>query len=370
MRRIYRRITEYVPGFCLIVFGLLLVSLLLYFLARVNMAAADFLNSTVSVALRQALGGISSVFSFSLFELLLILALPIAVITVVIGLRVGKDTVGRVKFIAGLLTVISLISVSYIFTLGVGYHTTPLSAKLGLPNRSDISTDELYRTAVTVRDEVNRYSETVGYRAGESIMGYSVDSLSEKLSEAYMQVSREYSLGIGGLCRAKPVLFSTVMSDAGITGIYSFFTGETNVNVEYPDYYLPFTAAHEFAHARGIARENEANFMAYLVCISSDDVYIRYSGYLNMYSYLAGALYRADEGLYNELRAGLSDSARSDILAASRVTEAHRDSILGKFSDKANDLYLKSNGEDGVVTYGYVVRLAVGYHEKIRDGGI
>ena len=99
------------------------------------------------------------------------------------------------------------------------------------------------------------------------------------------------------------------MSDLQISGIYSFFTGEANVNVEYPDYCLPFTAAHELSHQRGICRENEANFVAFLVCIGSEDDYIRYSGYLNVYEYLASALYRADKELYKSALERLSGIA-------------------------------------------------------------
>ena len=152
------------------------------------------------------------------------------------------------------------------------------------------------------------------------------------------------------------------MSDAGITGIYSFFTGEPNINMDYPDYSLPFTVAHEFAHQRGICREDEANFMAFLVCVSSSDPYIRYSGYLNLYGYLAGSLYRADSEKYKELSLMLLDNAQLDRAAYSEVSRAHSDSWFNKLNDRLNDSYLKFNGTEGVVSYSYVVRLAVAYY--------
>jgi hypothetical protein len=174
----------------------------------------------------------------------------------------------------------------------------------------------------------------------------------------------EYSLLTNYHSRVKPVYFSTVMSDLGISGIYSFFTGEANVNVEYPDYCLPFTSAHELAHQRGICRENEANFVAFLVCISSDDDYIRYSGYLGMYEYLASALYRTDTDLYNEALKSVPKAAIYDMIASSKVYEQHKDSPLGRINERLNDAYLKANGTEGVVSYGYVVRLAVGYYKE------
>ena len=362
--RIMRKLKEYLSPFSLVSFILLTASVFVYALARLSPSFADFINSTVSVFVRRVLGAVSGIFPFSFFELLLILLIPIAALIVFIGIRLGTDKRSRVRYILALLSVISLIASSYVYTLGVAYQTEPLADKLGIENRADIEPDELYATALFIRDKVNEYAPSIEFRDGESIMGYSTDELSEKLCDAYDAFLGDYPIFKNYNSRVKPVLFSTVMSDAGITGIYSFFTGEANVNIEYPDCDLPFTAAHELAHARGFGRENEANFLAFLACSYSDDNYIRYSGYLNLYSYLASALSRADKEKYKDVMAGLSERAISDIRASAEVTRAHSDSLLGKINDKANDIYLKSNGTDGTVSYGYVVRLAVAYYNK------
>jgi hypothetical protein len=156
------------------------------------------------------------------------------------------------------------------------------------------------------------------------------------------------------------------MSYMHITGVYSFFTGEANVNVNFPDYTIPYTAAHELAHQRGIAREDEANFIAYLVCISSDDAYIRYSGYLNLYEYVASALYRADPDLYFDLRDQLPSAVRYELIAYSEFFDQFRDSTVGEISNAVNDLYLKGNGTEGTQSYGLVVDLAVAYDKKMN----
>ena len=38
--------------------------------------------------------------------------------------------------------------------------------------------------------------------------------------------------------------------------------------------------AHHKAHQRGYAKEDEANFVGYVICINSTDPPVRYSGYL------------------------------------------------------------------------------------------
>ena len=355
---------KYVPRIASISFLILALSAVVYFLSIRSVKIADFMNGTVSVGVRYVLAAMTRFIPFSFFELLIILSPVILVLLVVLIVRRGVDAAARVRSVVSILAVISIIFTSYIFTLGIGYHTSTVSDRTGIRDVKDITAEELSYTINIVIDEINAIAPTLDFWDGETRMPYSVDELSERLVTAYDAFLAEYPILTNYDSRVKPVYFSTVMSDLGISGIYSFFTGEANVNVEYPDYCLPFTAAHEMAHQRGVCRENEASFVAFLVAISSDDPYVRYSGYLNIYEYLASALYRIDPDLYFAARDRLDDTARADMRAANEVYYKHQDSILGKINEKLNDAYLKANGTDGVVSYSYVVRLAVGYYSE------
>ena len=355
---------KYIPKFALVSFIILAISVLVYCASVGSVALADFVNGTLSVLLRFLLSAISYILPFSLFELLIIFVPLIFFLIVFLIVRRADSAVSRVRAVISLLGILSLIFTSYIYTLGVGYRTSPLAEKIGIEDKGDIDTDELYYATSTVVDEINILSDGLKLDGGETHMPYDYNEMSERLILAYDSMNREYDLLTNFTSRIKPVYFSTVMSDLGITGIYSFFTGEANVNVEYPDYTIPYTAAHELAHQRGISRENEANFVAFLVCIHSDDEYIRYSGYLNLYEYLSSALYRADPELYSALRSKLSEIAIADMRASNEVYNEHKDSILGKINDRLNDAYLKANGTEGVISYSYVVRLAVSYYQN------
>ena len=342
----------------------LLLSIIVYIATVNSVAVADCINGTLSAFVRKTLAIISAPLPFSFFEVLII-TLPIwLTLLIVWAIKRARNFHGALRVIFSLVGVISILLTSYIFTLGVGYRTTALSERIGIEESSYISVEELARVTLIVRDEVNGYADRVGSADSQSVMPYSIDELNERLMRAYDAMNDEYAIVKHFDSCVKPVYFSTVMSDLRITGIYSFFTGEANVNVEYPDYVLPFTAAHELAHQRGISRENEANFVAFLVCVASDDDFIRYSGYLNLYEYLASALYRADKEIYYEVAGGLSERAIDDIRASNAVYEEHKDSFLGELNEKLNDRYLQLNGTQGTVTYGYVVRLAVGYYNQ------
>lgn len=351
---------KYLSGFARLSFAVTALSLLIYLIAIRSSAVADFVNSTVSVAIRFLLSCITYVLPFSFFELLLIISPVILIVAIYLLL----DSTERVKSTVSLIALISLIFTVYIYTLGMGYRTTPIAERTGIDARADISVNELTGAIYEVLDGMAEELPEIAFTDGETRMPYSMDELSEKLVRAYDSMNSDYSLLTNYTSRVKAVRNSSVMSDFRIGGIYTFFTGEANVNVEYPDYSLPFTSAHEMAHQRGISREDEASFVAFLVCISSDDPYIRYSGYLNMFEYLVTALYPVDKDLYSDLLEMLPKEAISDIRASNAVYIKHMDSPLGKLNERLNDAYLKANGTEGVISYNYVVRLAVGYYQK------
>ncbi len=73
----------------------------------------------------------------------------------------------------------------------------------------------------------------------------------------------------------------------GITGYYNPFLGEANMDRGFRPLYIPFLYAHELVHAYGFADEGTANFLAYLTCERSDNLFVKYSGRLIYLQYLA-----------------------------------------------------------------------------------
>ncbi len=358
----HMRLGKYIPNFFLVSISLVLLASFMLLISELCPPFADFLNSTVGQVLRAVLALITYIFPFSVFELVLFFALPFLFFVVAYAVRLS-DRVKRVRFLLTVISVLSFLFTSFVFTLGVGYRASPLGERLGL-DEVTVDGSTLFSTASIVQEELNRLAEDLELRDGATDMPYNLYELSCELVSAYDTVRSEYGTPTSFPSRVKPVTFSGVMADAGITGIYSYFTGEANISTAYTDFSLPFTAAHELAHQRGIARENEANFTAFLVCISSDELYIQYSGYLNLYMYLSSALYNTDRDAYLELEGKLSDVARADRERYYEVVREHSDSLLNRIMDRVNDVYLKANGTEGIVSYGLVVRLAVAYYSQ------
>ncbi len=325
---------------------------------------ADFFNRYVASFLRALLAYISGVVPFSVAEYFIILA-PLIVVAIAVwaGRKFSSSWREVFKFCAAVGSVAALAFSAFVFGFGASYRTPTLDKKLGL-ECAEVSAEELYDTAMLVVQRVNGEAEDIYYRHDSfSVMPYTLEELEDKLNEAYSVAAGKYSFIQRLNSDIKPVMFSRVMSYAHITGVYTFATGEANLNVDFPDYTLPYTAAHELAHQRGIAREDEANFIAYLVSLESDDPYIRYSAELNLCEYLLNALWRADKELYRECSAELIPAVKGELRAYSEFFDKYRDSLASEVSGAVNDTYLTIQGTAGTASYGMVVDLAVAYYK-------
>ena len=101
--------------------------------------------------------------------------------------------------------------------------------------------------------------------------------------------------------------------------------------------------------------------IAFLVCIRSSDPYIQYSAYLNVYEYVANALYKADKELYKTARAMIDKKITAEQKAYSAFFSKYTESVASKVSGAVNDTYLKTQGTEGSKSYGMVVDLTVAY---------
>ena len=345
------------------------VSLFIYIAAIIFPSFADFFNRYPAAAVRTILAYATYILPFSLAELILILLVPAAVFVIIYAYRRYCDSWHDVLIFGGkALCIVSLIFSMFVWTLGTGYRTTPLEEKLGLPDQK-ITAEALWETSEIMIENINDLvSKTKFGEDGFSVMPYSRNEMNKKLMDAYAKLCEKYSFIPRLYSRTKPVMLSELMSYTHITGIYTFFTGEANININFPNFTIPFTAAHELAHQRGFAREDEANFIAFLVCIESDDPYLRYSGYTNMLSYLLDAFYAADKSPnhadYKELYAKVDSAVRAEDRAYYEFFQKYADNIVADVSGAVNDTFLQIQGTEGTVSYGLVVELAVKYYSE------
>ena len=146
----------------------------------------------------------------------------------------------------------------------------------------------------------------------------------------------------------------------------SLYSGFMNYNSHLPHTYLPFTLSHESAHQLGFAREQEANFVGYLVGIGSENPELRYSTEYFALKSLLRALITEDEDFVKTVIAQYSDEMKRDYQAEKDFVEEYQ-GPMNTFFAFTNDLFLKTNQQEGAITYSYFVDLLVRY-ERINHG--
>ena len=356
---------EKIPLFAIISLSLAALCGVIYLISCLSESFADFFNIYIASVFRFLFAQITNIFPFSFAEMIMILLPLLLVLALWYLLKYRCKTKKAVLVsIVCIISVASFLLSSFVLTFSSGYRGSTVDKKLGL-SQEKLGAEDLHASAVYLVDKINVLSEKIEYgEDGFSIMPYELKEMNSKIIEAYDRYCEDNYFINNFHSRIKPVVLSEPMSYTHITGVYTFFTGEANLNVNFPDYTLPYTAAHELAHQRGIAREDEANLIAFLVSIESDDDYILYCAYLNMYEYVSSALYKADKELYKEARASLNATVRTELAAYSKFFNQYRESTASKVSNTVNDVYLKTQGTVGKKSYGMVVDLAVAYLKK------
>lgn len=352
------------PLVCKIIYALAALCAILYICFICFPEFSDIFNRYVSPFVRGFLATLTGWIPFSLAEFLLLMVPFIVIAIVVFGLKRYSSSWRDVLIFS--LTILSVAAYVFsTFTLGFvpAYRGSRLDKKLGL-DKQPVSAEELRDTTYAVLEELTAIESEIGFKSdGFSVMPYSYEELNDKLMDAYDVACEKYDFIPKLHSRVKRIMLSEPMTYTHISGVYTFFTGEANINTNFPDYTLPYTAAHELAHQRGIAREDEANFVAFLVCKESDDVYIRYSAYLNMYEYLRNALYAANTDYYTETYYSVPVNCRKEMTAYSKFFDKYRENVIEEVSETVNDTFLTINGTEGTRSYGMVVDLAVAYYK-------
>lgn len=318
------------------------------------------------------LSQITAIFPFSLFELFIIMTIIILIcyLGVVIKNLFQKRSKRWATLIHALLNLLaSLSTIYFVFIIfwGLNYYRTPLEQTLQLTVRPH-SVEELTSLYDTLIIQTNE-ARTKVPETSDSIFTtkQSPQQIFIRASKGYEVASLNYPLLKGDYGSPKAIFLSKWMTYTNITGIFSPFTAEANVNTNVPESTLLFTTLHEMAHQRGIASENEANFIAFLTSLYHPDPDFQYAGYLSALNYTRQALARIDSDLVTIRNNKLSEGVKRDLNYQYEFWAQYEGEVEQTFT-QLNQTYLKLNGvSDGVQSYGRVVDLLLAYFDKIHS---
>ncbi len=248
----------------------------------------------------------------------------------------------------------------YCVTWGVNYYADGFQVKSGI-YAQPVTAGELERVTLYFTEKL---AETAGQvrRDEDGVFAVPREEIFDQSARVYDNLSQEFPFLARRDRMPKKMFFSRLFSAMNFTGFYSPYTGESNLNVDSPACLLPANIAHELAHQRGIASEQECNFLAVAAAVSSEDPAYQYSGYLMGYIHLSNALYRADPERWAEIRGLLPEEAAADLRYHSAYW-AQFEGLTAKVSTAIYDNALRSYGQTaGIQSYGTVVDLLVAYY--------
>lgn len=267
------------------------------------------------------------------------------------------------RLVFTLLTLLLVIYALFCLLWGVYYYTSDFESQSGLEG-TPVSAEQLESVTSFFVDIINEYSTQV-QRDESGCFAEPLEPVFERSATLYHNAEQFFPCLEGQEIEAKPFLFSKGMSYIGFTGFFFPFTGEANINVDAPACLIPSTIAHEIAHQRGVAAEDEANFVAVLSTLESGDAVYTYSGALLAYIHLSNALYDANYEAWEAVYDRLDESAKTD-LRANNAYWAQFETPVSEASDAVYTGFLQSYGQElGLKSYGACVDLLVAYYEDI-----
>ncbi|MCD7950214.1 MAG: DUF3810 domain-containing protein [Erysipelotrichaceae bacterium] len=307
---------------------ILLVQLLAFFYTPFATAYATY----ISPIYVNTIGRFMNLFPFSVFEFVII-GLIIAFIYIIV----------KTKSFTYIIRYLLIIVLIFTCTCGINYKRASTIDTLDI-TLIDYTNDDLQLLCDYIIEQLNH-------------LDLIEISDSQITSEAKIAMN---NIIPGYYPTAKGLLFSHLMTLSHLTGIYSPFTIEANYNQEMPLFQKPFTICHELSHLQSYMVESDANFIAYLACINSNNSYFNYSGYLLAFIYITNALYKNGIDV-SSYYLQLPEKAYEDLVENQEFW--NENDTLADITNTINDTYLKANSvSEGTNSYSQVVDYIYAYH--------
>ena len=245
---------------------------------------------------------------------------------------------------------------------GLNQYAGPIEDDLRL-HMKDYTQTDLEIAAVFYRDMAMELADKIERdENGAPVLG-EFEELAAITGDGYRSLARERSFSIygGDYTPVKKLGWASIYSALGKTGVTVALTGEAAVNPNIPDQGLPFAMAHEMAHRLCIAREDDANFSAFLACAENESIAYQYSGYFMAYRFCIEALSSVDMEAAEALSAAVTGNLAADIDEYGKYFTENRDEKMTMLVTSVTDTYEEATADE-TVRYSSVCDYLVNWH--------
>jgi hypothetical protein len=373
---------------------IILICVLLNFVAWKSAAFSDFYVKNIFPAITSLYGRLTSVFPFSVGEIMLVFIVLFVLFSVIFVLvhsvfliygnsaaSVGKRYFKAQKVFERISNALYRISpvlmaiICTVMTLNcfILYHTSKIQLFSGADS-TECDIQQLAELRDYVVKKCNELAKEVPHDENGNVI-YEGDMQKTAIA-AMSNISDRFPRLGGYYVTPKALYFSDFMSQQYMQGYYFPFSMEANYNDTMSIMNKPFTMCHELAHTHGYIYEDEANFLGFLACISSDDPVFQYSGYLGVLNYINNDFYNAvSKAEYNShvkisARVKYDNQFMTDE-AWVKVEEKAvvKTETVKKAAETFIDTNLKVNGvSSGKCSYSHVVALIMDYYYNFPEG--
>ncbi len=242
----------------------------------------------------------------------------------------------------------SLLAFFFYVNWALNYRRQPLAQQLGWPP-GPFAVSELEALTRDLRSGLDRLAPKMPRDKNQRLLLENPKDIYTQATWALQGIRPDYHLPVDAAPQIKTLFFQTLLNRTLTYGVFSPWTLEAHLNPSIPHCNQPFVTVHELSHFQGIAREDEANFIAWAACSRHQDVRFQYSAYLYAFEEALDQLPKTSRPQFMQK---LHPGILADVQAGQEWTSKYR-SPVSKASGAVYNGYLKSQGQqDGLKSYG------------------
>jgi len=326
---------------------LLFIIFTVIFLRQFPQFIERYYSDSIFLVIAGSLQSISSVLRFPLFFLVLAI-----ILYYLLNPQFYKKPGTMVHIISWCSYIIAFFSLSW----GLNYARTDISEKLSF-NPINLQDTVLSRLLTEASQELNTTAEMIGRDTPRELEQEYLEDSIPMLVRGEMQ---ELGYRVPKSVVLKNFIPEGWLLRFGTAGFYFPFTAECYIDSGLHPIQKAFVAAHECAHGYGIGDEGTCNFIAYLACIRSDKLLVKYSAqfaYWRTIKAMAVNQHILKEKLLNDIALG-------DLKAVIEKMKKYPD-VFPAARDFLYEHYLKLQGiKEGEANYDRFIELLVQYKNK------
>ncbi len=285
--------------------------------AKGHSALVDMVYPYVSRMIQDYLANWSSGVSFCVWQVLLLVLIVLALVTVVLMIVLKWNPVQWGGWILAVICFVGLINTAI---YGLNKHSGSLAEDIRLENvEYKYAISELEAAAIFYREKANQLAEQVKRDENGDVSYPSFEELATQAADGFEVLTYEqyHAVFAGSTIPVKELGWSKRYTARGITGKTVALTGEAAVNPQTPAVIMPYAMCQEMARRMCIATDQDSAFAAFLACDANSSVEFQYAAYLMAYRQCYGAMEAVAQtsqefSVYN-LESGVSAKLQHDL---------------------------------------------------------